>query len=97
MYATIKCSHLLTKHNPNISAYLKVDEMQETPVNLNKNNFRLAFTIENYFGDKERKNDPRYVKYFFRMAGKRKGKFYEKILTSYECTDEDYEEFNPIR
>ena len=71
MYATIKCSHLLTKHNPNISTYLKVDEMQETPVSLNENKFRIALTIENFIGVKEQKNDPRYVKYIFRKYGKR--------------------------
>ena len=71
MYATIKCTHLLTKHNPNISQFLKVDEMLETPINLNEYKFRIAFSIENYYGDLEQKNDPRYVKYIFRKYGKR--------------------------
>ena len=71
MYATIKCSHLLTKHNPNISTFLKVDEMHETPIDLNEYKFRFAFSIENFFGDKEQKNDPRYVKYIIRKYGKR--------------------------
>ena len=49
MYATIKCSHLLTKHNPNISTYFKIeDDSREIAVNLNENKFRFAFTIENY-------------------------------------------------
>ena len=71
MYATIKCSHLLTKHNPNISSYFKIDEMQETAVNLNENKFRFAFSIENVYGIKEQKNDPRYVKFIFRKFGRR--------------------------
>ena len=71
MYTTIKCSHLLTKHNPNISTYLKADELSESFINLNDHNFRLAFTIENYYGTKVQKNDSRYVKYMFRKYGKR--------------------------
>ena len=71
MYTTIKCSHLLTKHNPNISAYKIEDELSETLVNLNDYNFRLAFTVENFYGTKGQKNDSKYVKYMFRKYGKR--------------------------
>ena len=71
MYTTIKCSHLLTKHNPNISTYFKDDEIRDSAVNLNEKKFRFAFTIENVYGKYEQKNDPRYVKYIFRKYGKR--------------------------
>ena len=71
MYTTIKFSHLLTKHNPNISTYLKQDEMSETELYLNDYNFRFAFSIENFLGEKKQKNDSRYVKYIVRKYGKR--------------------------
>ena len=42
------------------------------------------------------KNDPRYVKYLFRLFGKRNGVTYERLLTYHNCTDADYEEFYPV-
>ena len=41
--------------------------------NLNKNNFRIAVSVEDYYPPKQRKNDPEYVKWMFRIVGKRKG------------------------
>ena len=43
------------------------------------------------------KNDPRYVKWIFRLAGKRKGVDFERILPHYKCTDEDYKQFYPVQ
>ena len=76
MYASIKFNHLVTKHNPNISSFELVDELIGQSINLNKQNFRFAFTIESYKKPKVQKNDPRYVKYIFQLFGKRKGEFY---------------------
>ena len=71
MYSTVKFSYLITKHGQNISTYYKEDEMSGVPLNLNDQNFRFAFTVESYFNPIEQKNDPRFVKYLFRMYGKR--------------------------
>ena len=71
MYSTIKFSHLITKHNPNISTYFNEDDMSEIAVNLNENKFKFAVTIENFHGEIKQKNDPKYVKYLFRKYGKR--------------------------
>ena len=42
------------------------------------------------------KNDPRYVKFIVRLAGKREGKDFQRILPHYKCTDEDYNQFYPV-
>ena len=38
-------------------------------INLKERNVRLAFTIEDVFGTKKQKNDPRYVKWLVRNSG----------------------------
>ena len=48
MYATLKFSHLMLKHNPNISTYYIEDEMSGVAVNLNEYNYRFAFTVESF-------------------------------------------------
>ena len=97
MYGTLKFSHLITKHNPQISSYLKENEMSGVSLNINEKKYRIAFTIESYMSPKKQKSDPRFVKYLFRLYGKRNGKEYEKVLTYHNCTDADYEEFNPVK
>ena len=64
-------------------------------LNLNERDYRIAFTIESYLSPKKQKRDPRFVKYLFRLYGKRGGEYYEKILSYHNCTDEDYKEFYP--
>ena len=76
MYAIFKFGHLTTKNNPNLTAFLKVDELFGKTLNLNENNFRFAFTIESYEKPYKQKNDPAYVKYITRVYGKSKGKYY---------------------
>ena len=43
-------------------------------IDLTDSNLRLAFTIEDTFGTKKQKNDPRYVKWLVRLSGKHDGK-----------------------
>ena len=49
MYAAIKFQQLVTKYNPNINDYY-VDAASDEEANLNEFNFRIAFSIENYYG-----------------------------------------------
>ena len=65
------------------------------PLNMNEINFRAAFAFEGY-NDEEFKNDPRYVRYIFRIQGKKDDKYYERILPHHVCTPEDYAMFSPI-
>ena len=48
-YATIKFSHLIDKHNPNLAQYTEknIYDLNDV-INLNEINFRFAFTIEGY-------------------------------------------------
>ena len=74
MYGALKFSDLITKPNPYISSYFKDEELNAKPLNLNEHNFRIAFTVESYLSPYKQKIDPRYVKYIFRMFGRRNGK-----------------------
>ena len=38
-----------------------------------------------------------YVKYLFRMYGRKNGQEYERILSYHNCTDADYDEFYPVK
>ena len=74
MYALLKYLHLLTRHNPDVSYYYNWNEHENGEVvNLNDINFKIAVTIEDYNSPKTLKNDPRYVKWMFRLHGKRNG------------------------
>ena len=71
--------------------------MSGIPVNLNERNYRIAFTVESYLDPKMHKRDPRFVKYLFRLIGKRNGLDYDKVLTYHNCTEADYKEFYPVK
>ena len=59
-------------------------------LNINERNFRIAFAVEG-FSTNDLKYDHRYVKWIFRMFGKKDGKSYEKLISHHICTDEDYD------
>ena len=61
-------------------SFLKENEMSGIYLNLNDKNYRIAFTIESNIGPPKQKRDPRFVKYLFRLFGKRNGKYYEKVF-----------------
>ena len=64
-------------------------------LNMNEANFRIAVTIEDYYSPRELKIDPKYVKWIFRMYGKRNGVWWQELLPYHVCTEEDYAEFYP--
>ena len=65
------------------------DSSRDNPFNLNDRNFRIAFTFEQYT-TKKLMNDPRYVRWIFRIAGTQDNVYNERILPYHKCTDEDY-------
>ena len=65
-------------------------------MDLNEVGFRMAVSVEG-FGPDDLKDDKRYVKYIFRMYGKKNWEPYERILPYHKCTDEDYDQFYPIQ
>ena len=77
MYGLLKFLHLIDRHNPNISAYYLEDGMSfGEKLNANERGFRIAVSVESFLKPNDQKNDPKYVKYLFRLAGKRNGKAY---------------------
>ena len=95
-YGTTKFFQLLTKANPNVSSYVVPDAFDFTDeLNLNENNFRIAFAVEGA-RSKDLKIDPKYVKWIVRTYGKKDGKEFEKILPYHRCTNEDIAEFDDI-
>ena len=73
------------------------NNMEGVVTNLNEKKFRFALTVESYYEPIMMKNDPRYVKYIFQFYGKRKGEYFSRFLPFHKCTDEDYNEFNPVK
>ena len=91
MYAGIRFEHLVERKNPVMSQYYKENYYGSGEgIDLYERNIRLAFSVEPVFGTKVMKNDPRYVKWLVRYAGKRDGKDFQRILPHYKCTEEDY-------
>ena len=56
----------------------------------------MAFSFEETIS-KEFINDPQYVRWIVRFATYKDNSFEETILPYHICTDEDYDEFYPIR
>ena len=50
-----------------------MDDLSGQYLNLNEHNFRFAITVESYLKPYVQKNDPKYIKYMFRLYGKRGG------------------------
>ena len=65
-------------------------------IDLEERNIKIAFTIEDTYGVKKQKSDPRYVKWFFRLHGYINGEIKQIIYPYHRCTDEDYASFYPV-
>ena len=49
MYAGLKFTQLMTKHNPVMSSYSKEDYYEnDEKIDMGERNFRMAITVENY-------------------------------------------------
>ena len=99
LYAVIKFNHLHTRHNPYMSSFL-TDITKTDSINLDEEphykQFKIAFSVEDYYPPKKLKNDPRYTKWIFRLFGQRDNVNYERWLNAHMCTEDDYAEFYPI-
>ena len=93
LYSLIKLKMLLSKSNPNVSTFTEEFMLtSDDKVNLVDKSLRFAWAIEGY-NDKELKNDPRYVKIFTRLSGRKGGKNFETVLDHHLCTEEDMKDF----
>ena len=100
-FAITQMNKLSEDPDPITSQSLKPNEFSpDENFNINDMNFRVAFTIEGanpLNGDFERKDDPRYVKQYARYFGMNKdGVRNDIIIPFHDCTDADYELFNPL-
>ena len=98
MFAILKFSHLISRHKPTMFSYLKENDysINGEEIDLSERKFRIAVTIEDFFAPIAQKNDPKYIKWLFRLYGKRDGVFYQHMLDYHECTDADFDEFYPV-
>ena len=56
VYAGMKFVHLISRHNPESSSYLK-DISEDLVLNLNESKYRIAFSIEDYNAPRRFKTD----------------------------------------
>ena len=97
-YATIKLIQLYEGSNPVISELYEQNYFSKNAqLNLNKINWRVAFTVEGQF-DQERKDDPRFTKFLVRRKVSNPQESYEedRFLSYHRCTDHDYAQFYPV-
>ena len=91
LYAGLKFTHLITKHNPNIATYVErnvIPPFEE--FRFTDNGFFFAFGVEGYLNGLPR-DDPQYVKMLLRLLGRFDGKDYEYILPFRKCQKEDFD------
>ena len=75
MYAILKFTHLVDRHNPVINSFFKENYYESGEgIDLVERNVKIAFTIEDTYGDRKQKNDPSYVKWIVRLEGRVNGK-----------------------
>ena len=95
LYASLKLDRMLKRTNPDVSQFMEYDvRSSDEKVNLHEWGFQFAFAIEGY-RDEQLKDDPRFVKGFAKMRGKKQGKKFEKIIPYHKCTESDWENFPP--
>lgn len=86
----------MLKKNPEITAVLFRDEFDDEEIfDTRKEDFRLAFTVEDYFTN-ENRLDERYVKWFVKHTTIIDGKSEAREIPAYRCSDTDYAQFHPI-
>ena len=90
LYAAVKFIHLYTRHNPLLGSYYQ-DVPNDEILNLSEQKeFKIAFSVENYYEPKKMKNSPEYVKWLFRLVTKKDGVYSDRELGTHICTDQDY-------
>ena len=84
---------MMDKHNPFISEMTEKNIFDYTTrLNLNKVNFKMAFSVEGYL-DKQVKDDQKYVKYIVRIFGKKDDVEYQQNIPFHKCTEDDWDQF----
>ena len=96
IYALANMLNIASLRGAKISQYLsQADSSEQNPTELSSRNFQIAVAFEGT-EDGQFKNDAGYVRYIFRVSGKRNNQWYEKLIHHHVCTAEDYAKFYPI-
>ena len=86
----------LARGNPQILEVKEDDGVSiSNKLNMKEKGFRFAWAFEGSW-DRDLKDDPRYVKQYVRVAGRKAGKSFATLLDFHKCTEEELAEFpNP--
>ena len=97
LFAVVKFSHLLTKHNPQIVEYEETDALDSTDVYNpgEAEDFMIAVGLFHFLTG-EPINDPRYIKWINMFSRfDREGFTPINAYNLHPCTEEDYKRFYP--
>ena len=96
MYTALKSLHLTTRYNADVAELLEKNHFTDAELfNIHDENWRIAFTLEDYLTSKM-KMDPRYVKFYVRTVGKKDGVPTQRAIPFHRCTNDDLAEFDPV-
>lgn len=92
MYAALKLTHLLDRHNPNINSYTNRNAFEYSDeFEMGSQGFRMAFGVERH-KTREVLDDPRYVKWYAAAIDWDDAKGRQvKEIPMHPCTKEDYD------
>ena len=85
VYAGMKFMHLLERHNPDSSSYLK-EITEDDVLDLNQAKYRIAFSIEDYVAPRNFKTDSKFVRWEIRLYGLKSLVPFSKTIPHHECT-----------
>lgn len=92
IYASIKFSVLMERHNPNISTTEEFSALKDSDkINLDSSGLRIAWHAENF--DRKVLHDPRYVKFVIMLYGIKNGKETAKAVKYHECNEDELRQF----
>ena len=96
LFALLKFTHLMSKHNPQVNAYVNPNAYTyEDVFDLKEERFKIAFGLEKH-ATGEPITDLRYFKWaamFYQMLG---GEMTIQEIPMRTCTESDFAEFYPV-
>ena len=96
LFAVIKLSHMLSRHNPIVNTYLERDVYDEHfEFDIQDEDLMVAFTLEDY-NTLITKNDTRYVKFFVQYSNMTNGDRAMHEIGLHPCNDNDWPRFYPV-
>ena len=95
-FATRKAIVLSNHTDVDISTHIDKNAFPPTEtVPVKDLGFKMAFTMQDFL-TRELKNDPRYVKWFLMMYGKRNGEWFDEVIPYHECSVQELYDMGPV-